>query len=72
MENVAEDEEAAHPYTGPNFEELDDELQDAFIQYLDERGITDDIAVFIENYAETKEQKEYCTFLEKVTDFVRA
>ncbi|SNX87942.1 probable Mrb1 - Mitochondrial p32 Family Protein [Melanopsichium pennsylvanicum] len=59
-------------YLGPSFETLDDALQNQFQQYLVERGIDANLALFIPNYAEYKEQREYCTWLANVRDFVEA
>ena len=38
-------------YSGPVFEELDDALQNAFYEYLEERGIHDDLAATLSDYA---------------------
>ena len=57
-------------YLGPQFETLDDSLQDQFRQYLHERGIDANLALFIPNYAEYKEQREYCSWLANVRTFV--
>ena len=52
-------------YQGPEFEELADDLQDAFHAYLeDDLGIAEDVASFVAMYADYKEQKEYVDFLE--------
>ncbi|KAM0751758.1 mitochondrial Mrb1 [Meredithblackwellia eburnea MCA 4105] len=59
-------------YVGPSFETLDDAVQDQFVAYLDERGINTDLALFIPDFAEYKEQKEYCSWLENVKSFVDA
>ena len=38
-------------YAGPVFEELDDALQNAFYEYLEDRGIHDDLAATLSDYA---------------------
>lgn len=47
-------------YIGPQFPTLDDGLQEQFQAFLDERGINDDLAMFIPMFAEYKEQKGKC------------
>lgn len=39
------------------FETLDEGVQNQFEHYLEERGISTDLALFIPNFAEYKEQK---------------
>ncbi|MEW5315650.1 MAG: hypothetical protein WDW38_007063 [Sanguina aurantia] len=57
-------------YTGPVFEELDDTLQQAFIDYLEERGVTAELGEFLRLYALDKMAVEYQGWLGKVKDFV--
>ena len=57
-------------YMGPQFETLDENVQAQFESYLAERGIATGLALFIPNYAELKEQREYCSWLENVKKFV--
>ncbi|WFD38415.1 Mitochondrial acidic protein mam33 [Malassezia japonica] len=59
-------------YMGPQFETLDENVQAQFESYLAERGIATGLALFIPNYAELKEQREYCSWLEHVKEFVEA
>ncbi|CAI2182756.1 14232_t:CDS:2 [Funneliformis geosporum] len=59
-------------YPGPQFETLDNDVQVLFEKYLEERGINTAVAVFIPNYVEYKEQKEYLTWLEKVKKFIES
>jgi len=59
-------------YIGPQFETLDAGVQEEFIRYLQERGINDDLALFIPELIEHKEQKEYVKWLGKVKGFVDA
>ena len=66
---------------------LDESVQAQFESYLEERGIATDLALFIPNFAEFKEQRgtydehilsiahtsiEYCSWLENVKKFVDA
>jgi complement component 1 Q subcomponent-binding protein, mitochondrial len=56
-------------YSGPVFDYLDDELQDAFYSYLSDRKIDDDLAHFITSYAVEKEQNEYAIWLRQLAAF---
>jgi len=59
-------------YGGPSFTNLDEDLQVLLERYLDERGINTSLALFIPEYIEHKEQKEYVHWLENVKNFVEA
>lgn len=70
--DAAADFERRGYYLGPQFDTLDDALQSQFHQYLAERGIDANLALFVPNYAEYKEQREYCAWLDNVKNFVEA
>ncbi|CCO26954.1 Mitochondrial acidic protein mam33 [Rhizoctonia solani AG-1 IB] len=57
-------------YIGPQFDHLDTSVQEEFERYLDERGIGGDLALFVPDYAEYKEQKEYVKWLQNVKSFI--
>jgi len=57
-------------YTGPPFTNLDEDLQVVFEKYLDERGINTTMALFVPEYIDFKEQREYLTWLSEVKNFV--
>jgi len=57
-------------YIGPQFDHLDVNVQELFERYLEERGINSSLALFIPEYAEYKEQKEYVKWLERVKTFI--
>jgi complement component 1 Q subcomponent-binding protein len=57
-------------YIGPQFDTLDVGVQEEFERYLQERGVDESLALFIPEYAEHKEQKEYIKWLENVKGFV--
>jgi len=59
-------------YVGPPFGNLDEDLQMLLERYLDERGINTALALFVPDYIDYKEQKEYVTWLENVKTFVKA
>jgi complement component 1 Q subcomponent-binding protein len=50
-------------YTGPPFTNLDEDLQILLEKYLEERGINTRLALFIPDYIDHKEQKEYIQWL---------
>jgi hypothetical protein len=57
-------------YSGPVFEELDEELQDAFRAYLEARGVDEDLGEYLRWLLVDKEQREYTAWLEGVKRFV--
>ncbi|BFZ60836.1 Mitochondrial acidic protein mam33 [Saitoella coloradoensis] len=57
-------------YMGPPFSNLDEELQVIMERYLEERGIDAELALFIPDFIEYKEQKEYVGWLEGVKKFI--
>ncbi|KAF2660649.1 mitochondrial glyco protein [Lophiostoma macrostomum CBS 122681] len=57
-------------YTGPPFSNLDEDLQILLEKYLEERGINTRMALFIPDYIDHKEQKEYIRWLNNVKNFV--
>jgi complement component 1 Q subcomponent-binding protein, mitochondrial len=59
-------------YPGPAFGTLDEDLQILMERYLEERGITQALAVFAPDYMDVKEQKEYVRWLTSVKQFVDA
>ncbi|KAF9809963.1 hypothetical protein IEO21_07193 [Rhodonia placenta] len=59
-------------YIGPQFDTLDVAVQEEFERFLQERGINESLAMFIPEYAEYKEQKEYVSWLQHMKSFVEA
>ncbi|CAG5149830.1 uncharacterized protein ALTATR162_LOCUS2461 [Alternaria atra] len=57
-------------YTGPPFNNLDEDLQILLEKYLEERGINTRLALFIPDYIDHKEQKEYIKWLNNIKNFV--
>ncbi|KAJ9121167.1 hypothetical protein QFC24_004841 [Naganishia onofrii] len=57
-------------YVGPRFDHLDEEVQSQFEQFLEERDVNGNLAMFIPLYAEYKEQKEYVSWLGNVKNFI--
>ncbi|KAJ0115964.1 mitochondrial glycoprotein [Diaporthe amygdali] len=59
-------------YPGPPFGTLDEDLQLLMEGFLDERGINSTLAVFVPDYMDVKEQREYLAWLNNVKGFVDA
>lgn len=59
-------------YPGPPFGSLDEDLQMLVERYLEERGVTQALAVFVPDYVDMKEQKEYVAWLGGVKGFLEA
>lgn len=59
-------------YAGPPFGNLDEDLQVLMERYLDERGINSALAVFVPDYMDMKEQKEYEGWLSNVKGFLES
>lgn len=62
----------ADVYPGPPFGSLDDDLQVLMERFLEERGITQALAVFVPDYVDVKEQREYTRWLTNVKTFIDA
>ncbi|KAI9092427.1 mitochondrial glycoprotein [Phlyctochytrium arcticum] len=58
-------------FGGPVFADLDENLQDLFHSYLEERGLDAKLATFIPQYVEHKEQVEYTSWLSQVAKFIK-
>ncbi|KAH8819539.1 mitochondrial glycoprotein [Xylogone sp. PMI_703] len=59
-------------YVGPPFGNLDEDLQVLLEKYLDERGINTALALFVPDYIDMKEQKEYMRWLSNMKTFIEA
>ncbi|OCF40315.1 complement component 1 Q subcomponent-binding protein, mitochondrial [Kwoniella heveanensis CBS 569] len=64
------DWERRSKYMGPQFDHLDQAVQEAFSAYLAERGVDEALADFVLSYCEHKEQKDYVSWLDQVRGFV--
>ncbi|OLY83403.1 Mitochondrial acidic protein MAM33 [Smittium mucronatum] len=59
-------------YLGPVFGQLSDDLKEGIDQFLEDRGIDTGLSMFIQDYIEYKEQKEYLRWLEQFSAFSKA
>ena len=71
LSDFAKDAEDETLYFGPDFIDLELDVQDKFYSYLAERKIDDELAQFISQFADLKEQREYLAFLEDAASFVQ-
>jgi len=66
------EKESDSSYNGPDFEDLEDSLQESFDEFLAEAGINDEVCDFIDASAIDKEQREYMRWLKNVDSFIQA
>ena len=59
-------------YDGPKFEDLETDLQDAILDYLEDHGIDGALAGSLTEFARAKEQEEYIRWLDRFHHFVSA
>ncbi|XWS11720.1 hypothetical protein CRYUN_Cryun37aG0023800 [Craigia yunnanensis] len=58
------------PYFGPEFKELDDEVQDSLYEFLEERSINDKLAIFLHEYMKNKDKSEFIKWLGTVKSYI--
>ncbi|PIA60491.1 hypothetical protein AQUCO_00300174v1 [Aquilegia coerulea] len=64
---VSEDE---LPYEGPDFTSLDENLQKAFLKYLELRGIKPSTTNFLHEYMINKDSREFLNWLKNLKNFI--
>ncbi|XP_010452038.1 PREDICTED: uncharacterized protein At2g39795, mitochondrial-like [Camelina sativa] len=57
-------------YEGPDFDDLDENLQKAFHRYLEIRGIKPSFTTFLSDYVANKDSREYLQWLKDIKSFV--
>jgi len=67
----AKEKENVSSYNGPDFEDLDDKLQEALDEYLAELGMSTEVCDFIDAMAIDKEQREYIRWLGNMKKFMK-
>nr|XP_008378800.2 uncharacterized protein At2g39795, mitochondrial [Malus domestica]XP_008378807.2 uncharacterized protein At2g39795, mitochondrial [Malus domestica]XP_028950150.1 uncharacterized protein At2g39795, mitochondrial [Malus domestica] len=60
----------AKPYMGPDFRSLNGRIQQRFSEYLEARGVNDELSVFLHQYMMNKDRIELIKWLGKVKSFV--
>jgi len=66
----AEEKDSVSSYNGPEFEDVDEKLQESFDEYLAELGVSNEVCDFIDAMAVDKEQREYIRFLKTSKAFL--
>lgn len=69
MSTTATEDEEQEVYSGPPFDELQEEVQESFLDWLEERKVDGDLAFFVLAHSRTKEQIEYVHWLHELQDF---
>jgi ferritin len=62
----------ANFWCAQEYSELDEKMQKAFVDYLEERGIDAALGEYLLEAADSKEQKEYLQWLVGIQSFVRS
>ena len=57
-------------YAGPQFETLDDKMQNGFHRYLNDLGVDSDFLVFFESLTVDLENRYYAQWLEEINDYL--
>mmetsp|Transcript_143140 Transcript_143140/g.356703 ORF Transcript_143140/g.356703 Transcript_143140/m.356703 type:complete len:243 (+) Transcript_143140:84-812(+) len=68
----AEEKDSISSYNGPEFEDLDDKVQESFDEYLAEVGMNNEVCDFIDASALDKEQREYLRWLKQSKAFLES
>lgn len=58
-------------YMGPPFSNLDEDLQILMERYLEERGVNTSLALFVPDYVDYKEAREYTDWLANLEKFIQ-
>ncbi|KAK4267630.1 hypothetical protein QN277_024383 [Acacia crassicarpa] len=67
---ASDNSKLTQPYAGPQFKELDDALQDSLYEFLEARGINDELAVFLHEYMKNKNKMELIRWMGLVKSFI--
>merc|ERR1712066_952232 len=67
-----EEKDSISGYNGPEFEDLDDKLQESCDEYLAEVGMNNEVCDFIDASALDKEQREYLRWLKQTKAFLES
>ena len=62
----AAERESVSAYNGPDFEDLQESLQEGFDEFLAEVGVNDELCDFVDAAAVDKEQREYIRWLSNI------
>jgi len=68
----AEEKDNVSSYNGPEFEDLEQKLQEGLDEYLAEVGVDGSVCDFIDAMAVDKEQREYLRWLKNILKFMES
>eukprot|EP00930_Biecheleria_cincta_P105205 TRINITY_DN977_c0_g1_i3.p1 TRINITY_DN977_c0_g1~~TRINITY_DN977_c0_g1_i3.p1 ORF type:complete len:230 (-),score=66.41 TRINITY_DN977_c0_g1_i3:42-731(-) len=68
----AEEKDSIVSYNGPDFEDLDEKLQESLDEYLAEVGMSTEVCDFVDAMASDKEQREYVRWLKLTKKFMES
>jgi len=68
----AEEKDSITSYNGPDFEDLDEKLQESLDEYLAELGMSSEVCDFVDATASDKEQREYTRWLKLTKQFMES
>eukprot|EP00930_Biecheleria_cincta_P105204 TRINITY_DN977_c0_g1_i2.p1 TRINITY_DN977_c0_g1~~TRINITY_DN977_c0_g1_i2.p1 ORF type:complete len:246 (-),score=76.28 TRINITY_DN977_c0_g1_i2:42-731(-) len=68
----AEEKDSVSSYNGPDFEDLDEKLQESLDEYLAEVGMSTEVCDFVDAMASDKEQREYVRWLKLTKKFMES
>jgi len=68
---LGEDSDDMSSYMGPDYEFLDERLHEKFDQYLEARGVDLELAGYMMDLCQDKEQREYMKWLANVESFLK-
>lgn len=54
------------------YRELDEELQDSLYEFLEDRGIDDEMAVFLHEYVKNKDRNEFIRWMGTVKTYIES
>ncbi|XP_078438308.1 uncharacterized protein At2g39795, mitochondrial-like [Wolffia australiana] len=58
------------PFMGPAFKDLDEEFRRTMLDFLEERSVDAELAVFLHQYMMYKDRREFVRWMEKVKSYV--
>ncbi|KAG5110281.1 hypothetical protein JHK82_039504 [Glycine max] len=61
---------AARPYVGPDFRDLKAKVQETFYEYLDVRGVNNELAIFLHEYMMNKDRIELLRWMDSLKSFM--
>ena len=70
LKSLSRFERSLNEYIGPDFQTLDERIQQSLNDYLEEFGVNEYLAAFIESMSLDKDQRMYMAWLSDLKDFV--